>query len=102
MKHQTSNSDEHSLPVEYEGYDEPEHDPPHGLGQLGGVGPHVADDEMEGEYVVADAVAAVQEDAIHAGVEKRLTLPQLLDVNDEVEEREEDEGEAGGDKDEGE
>ena len=94
--------DEDFLPVKNESNDKPEQGPGHGLGQLGGVGPHVADHEVEGEYVVADAVAAVQEDAVHAGVEKRLTLPQLLDVNDEVEEREEDEGEAGGNKDEGE
>ena len=101
MKHQTSNSDEHSLPVEYEGYDEPEHDPPHGLGQLGGVGPHVADHEVEGEEVVADAVAAVEQDAVHARVEEGLTLPQLLHVDGCVEEGEEEECEAGGDEDEG-
>ena len=99
MKHQTSNSDEHSLPVEYEGYDEPEHDPPHGLGQLGGVGPHVADDEVEGEDVVAYAVAAVQQDAVHPGVKEGLTFPKLLDINHDVKDGEENEGEAGGHKD---
>ena len=55
--------------------------------------------QVEGENVVADAVAAVKQDTVHAGVEKRLTLPQLLDINDNVEEGEEDEGKTGGDKD---
>ena len=55
---------------------------------------------MEGEDVVPNAVAAVKQDTVHAGVEKRLTLPQLLDINDNVEEGEEDEGKTGGDKDE--
>ena len=96
-----SDSDKDSLPVQDEGYDHPEHAAPHRLGQLGRVGPHVADDEVEGEEVVADTVTAVEKDAVHTGIEERLTFPLLLDVNDEVEDDEEDEGEAGGDEDEG-
>ena len=89
------------LSVQNKSDDHPEHAAPHGLGQLGGVRPHVPDDEVEGEEVVADAVAAVEQDAVHARVEEGLTLPQLLHVDGCVEEGEEEEGEAGGDEDEG-
>ena len=92
--------DKYFLSVKYEGNDEPEQGACHCLRQLGRVSPHVANDKVKGEDVVADAVAAVKEDTVHAGVEKRLTLPQLLDINDNVEEGEEDEGKTGGDKDE--
>ena len=89
------------LSVQNKSDDHPEHAAPHGLGQLGGVRPHVPDDEVEGEEVVADTVAAVEKDAVHPGVEERLTLPLLLDVNDDVEDGEEEEGEAGCDQHEG-
>lgn len=95
-----SYSDKYFLSVKNEGNDEPEQGARHGLGQLGGVCPHVADDEVEGEDVVANAVAAVQQDAVHAAVKEGLTLPKLLDVNHDVKDGEEDEGEAGGHKDE--
>ena len=65
------------------------------------MGPHVPDHEVEGEEVVADTVAAVEEDAVHPSVEEGLALPQLLDINDHVENGEEDEGKAGGDQDKG-
>ena len=77
--------DKDFLSVKNEGNDEPEQSASHRLRQLGGVGPHVADHEVEGEQVVTHAVAAVQQDAVHTGVEERLTFPQLLDVNDDVE-----------------
>ena len=95
-----SYSDKYFLSVKYEGNDEPEQGARHCLRELGRVSPHVPNDKVEGEDVVADAVAAVKQDTVHAGVEKRLTLPQLLDINDNVEEGEEDEGKTGGDKDE--
>ena len=60
------------------------------------MGPHVPNDEVEGEDVVAHTVAAVQEDAVHPRVEERLTFPYLLNVDQDVEEGEEDECEAGG------
>ena len=61
--------DKDFLSVKNEGNDEPEQGACHRLGELGGVGPHVADHEVEGEEVVTHAVAAVQEDAVHTGIE---------------------------------
>ena len=92
---------EHFLPVQDEGNDDPEHAAPQSLGELGRVGPHVADHEVEGEEVVADTVSTVEEDAVHAGIEERLPLPQFLNVDDDVEEGQEGEGKAGGDQNEG-
>ena len=98
--HVTSYGDKYFLSVKNECNDEPEQGPRHRLGQLGRVRPHVPDHEVEGEDVVANAVAAVQKDAVHAGVKEGLTLPKLLDVNHDVKDGEENEGEAGGHKDE--
>ena len=94
-----SYGDKYFLSVKNEGNDEPEQGPRHGLGQLGGVCPHVADHEVEGEDVVSYAVAAVQQDAVHPGVKEGLTFPKLLDINHGVKDGEENEGEAGGHKD---
>ena len=92
---------EHFLPVQDKSNDDPEHAAPQGLGQLGRVCSHVSDHEVEGEEIVAHTVSAVEEDAVHAGIEERLTLPHFLDVDDDVDEGQEDEGEAGGDQHEG-
>ena len=61
------------------------------------MGSHVSDHEVEGEEVVPDTVSTVEEDAVHTGIEERLSLPQFLNVDQDVEECEEDEGKAGRD-----
>ena len=91
--------DKDFLSVKNECNDEPKQRACHCLGQLGGVGPHIADHEVEGEQVVTHAVAAVQQDAVHPGVKEGLTFPKLLDINHDIKDGEENEGEAGGHKD---
>ena len=90
------------LPVQHKGYDEPERGAPERLRQLGGVRPHPARHEVEGEEVISHTVAAVQKDRVHARVEEGLALPVVLQVDGAVEQGEKEEGETGGDQDEGE
>ena len=63
--------------------------------------PHIPNHEVEGEEVVANFMTAVEKDAVHASVEEWLSFPEVLHIYQEVEQREEDEGKAGGDHDVG-
>ena len=63
--------------------------------------PHIANHDVEGEEVVADTGATVEKDAVHAGIKEWLAFPEVLCVNQEVEQGKEEEGKAGRDHDEG-
>ena len=93
--------DEYFLPVKNKADDEPECDAPHRLRQPGGVGLHVVERPVEGGQLPPDLVAAVEEDAVHPREEERLTLPPVLQVDQDIEEGEQGERKAGGDEDEG-
>ena len=93
--------DENFLPVKNKADDEPECDAPHRLWQPGGVRLHVVERPVEGGDHPPDLVAAVEEDAVHPRVEERLTLPPVLQVNQDIEEGEQSKRKAGCDEDEG-
>ena len=98
---QSLHCNEYFLPVKNKADNEPERDTPHCLRQPGGVGLHVVEPPVEGGDLPADLVAAVEEDAVHPRVEERLTLPPVLQVDQDIEEGEQGKRKAGGDEDEG-
>ena len=96
------NSNKELLPVQYESNDDPKRRPPECFWQFSRMCPHIANHDVEGEEVIADTVAAVEKDAVHPGIKEWLAFPEVLCVNQEVEQGKEEEGQAGGDHDEGE
>ena len=56
---------------------------------------------MEWEEIVSYTVTTIEQNTVHACVEKWLTLPPFLDVNDDVKKRKQEECKAGCDHDEG-